>query len=569
MLLGKNQGDQLVVNMFELSTKLFPDCHSSATQSFDLKSTKNDRTATSSKLFDVELLLNTIAFRNDNSSLTFGDLEDQSLRIANIVFELRKRLIVTNQTFMSTTHRVAIYLPVSDFLCSILLGCINAGSLIVYLDPDSDEDRVKDILSDFMPHFLIAEPTSIQKHKSVINSINTIDTILQIGDLTEAVAQLSNVPRLGKLPLINQESPCLISYTSGSTGKPKGVVLSFGNLRYTHSSYNQLLPVNKDDQVLCLGSWGYATLVFILSVLRGGGCVHYLDKKISRFPVKTALYLEQHAITTLSAPDSFYHLLQRYAGLEKLNLSQLKYFEFWGEPVRKTLVQKLLQKVPNASIVVWYCCSEAFCTSKVCFTLKDLPDYCDPIDIEPLQTLSTRIVASPGGSLESTEGCLEVTGNNVMLGYWDDISGKTAADIPPAPRTVVFQDWVRLNSKGRLEIFGRLDGIVKISGNRVSLSQVETVLTTNQNILTAIAWKSQTKEKENNHIVAAVSIGESKITEKELKDYCTAFLPRHSIPREVFILPYFPLTASGKTNRNEVIKMLSHKTKLASGGESE
>ena len=67
--------------------------------------------------------------------MTYGELEDELLRSANLAQAMQKTCVSNrNDTLVDITHRVLVFLPVGKLVCQFLMGFIGAESLFVYLD---------------------------------------------------------------------------------------------------------------------------------------------------------------------------------------------------------------------------------------------------------------------------------------------------------------------------------------------------------------------------------------------------------------------------------------------------
>jgi thioesterase domain-containing protein len=102
-------------------------------------------------------------------------------------------------------------------------------------------------------------------------------------------------------------------------------------------------------------------------------------------------------------------------------------------------------------------------------------------------------------------------------------------------------DMVRWRRDGQLEYLGRSDDQIKLRGVRIEPAEIETVLTTHPGVASARVVVR------NDRLVAYyLPIGE----QVSLREHAAAALPVHMVPSAYVALTEFPLTPSGKLDRN-------------------
>ena len=154
-------------------------------------------------------------------------------------------------------------------------------------------------------------------------------------------------------------------------------------------------------------------------------------------------------------------------------------------------------------------------------------------------------------------GELYLAGNQIADGYLnkDDETSKLFLNNPfnsEDDYNVMYRtgDMVRLLSDGSLAIVGRLDGQVKIRGNRVELLDVESVI---RNIDCIVDVTVQTiKNGTNNELVAYVVISED-MDDENINEFICNFIeerkPEYMVPSYVVKLENIPLTVNGKVDK--------------------
>ncbi|MCR5027311.1 MAG: AMP-binding protein, partial [Methanobrevibacter sp.] len=153
-------------------------------------------------------------------------------------------------------------------------------------------------------------------------------------------------------------------------------------------------------------------------------------------------------------------------------------------------------------------------------------------------------------------GELYLTGLQIAEGYLnrDDETSKAFLDNPfdddNYPTMYRTGDLVRFLPDGSIGVIGRRDGQVKIRGNRVELSEIESVL---REIDFVEDVTVQTiKNGINNELVAYV-VASDEINERVLKEWISGYVRQHKplymVPSYVMKLDKIPLNVNGKVDK--------------------
>jgi 3-hydroxymyristoyl/3-hydroxydecanoyl-(acyl carrier protein) dehydratase len=103
-------------------------------------------------------------------------------------------------------------------------------------------------------------------------------------------------------------------------------------------------------------------------------------------------------------------------------------------------------------------------------------------------------------------------------------------------------------------LYGRADGIVKVSGNRVDLAEVEEKIRTAPHVADAVVLSLPIDGVRENEIAALV-VGE--IPEEELRRHLADRLEPYAVPRVIKFVESIPVTAAGKRDRAAMIELFN------------
>jgi hypothetical protein len=151
-------------------------------------------------------------------------------------------------------------------------------------------------------------------------------------------------------------------------------------------------------------------------------------------------------------------------------------------------------------------------------------------------------------------GEIAVAGPTLALGYLDDPAATAAAFVPdpfakdPGARLYLTGDVARVDADGELEFLGRLDGQVKVRGQRVELGEIESALASHPSVLEAAAVLRQ-DGPEGGLVGYVVPKPGRHVAPEELAAYLRARLPSAMVPARWSFARALPRLPSGKLDR--------------------
>src|SRR5260370_24609458 len=183
-----------------------------------------------------------LAFTDTASELTYGELQKQSCRVANLL----RRLGVRRE------ERVAmIMLDTVDFP-AVFLGAIRAGIVPVPLNTLLTPDQYAYVLADCRARVLFISEALLPVVKDMVGRMADLDHVIVAGNDAHGYKRLSD-----ELPgesssfataTTHPDEPAFWLSSSGSTGMPKGVRHLHSNLAATAETYaRQVLGIREDD----------------------------------------------------------------------------------------------------------------------------------------------------------------------------------------------------------------------------------------------------------------------------------------------------------------------------------
>src|SRR5260370_873529 len=208
-----------------------------------------------------------LAFTDTVSELTYGELQQQSRRLANLL----RRLGVRRE------ERVAmIMLDTVDFPI-VFLGAIRAGVVPVPLNTLLTSDQYDYVLADWRARVLFISEALLPVVKDMLGRMPDLDHVIVSGIDAHGYKKLSDElasesPSFETVAT-HADEPAFWLYSSGSTGMPRGVRHLHSSLAATADTYaKQVLGIRGADIVLSAAKLFFAyglgnALTFPMSVV--------------------------------------------------------------------------------------------------------------------------------------------------------------------------------------------------------------------------------------------------------------------------------------------------------------
>jgi acetyl-CoA synthetase len=204
------------------------------------------------------LALRWVSDRFETTDYTFGDLDRESNRFANVLAGLGYRPGDVLFTFLPRLPEQAI----------AFLGTLKAQATCGTLFANFGEEALLDRLGDANARGIVTKKSLLKRLSGIRGKLPRLEHVilvdsgpgdegaegtLSFGELMAAASGEFDTPETPP------DTPSVLHYTSGSTGKPKGVLHRHGGIGHQRRTTGEVLGLTRDDLFWCTADPGWVT----------------------------------------------------------------------------------------------------------------------------------------------------------------------------------------------------------------------------------------------------------------------------------------------------------------------
>jgi acetyl-CoA synthetase len=358
---------------------------------------------------------------------------------------------------------------------------------------------------------------------------------------------------------MDAEDPLFVLYTSGSTGKPKGIVHTVGGYSvYTHYTTKKVFDIKSDDIYWCTADFGWITgHSYVLYGPLSNCLTSLMVEGAPDFPAPDHWYkiIQQEKVNIFYTSPTALRMLRKYGEeyCKKYDLTSLRILGTVGEPINPEVWQWYQKNLGGGKLPVADTWWQTETGGHMVVTLPGLPQKPGCAGL-PFYGIEADVVDKQGKSVPVNEkgflvirkpwpGALRDCLNNLerFKQYWQEIPG------------VYFTgDFAIKDEDGYIQILGRSDDVINVSGHRIGSAEVENVLVAHPAVSEA-AVIGKPDEIKGERLKAFVVLKSGAVGDEnliaEIKKYVKTEIASFAVPDETEFLNSLPKTRSGKIMR--------------------
>ncbi|QED49510.1 o-succinylbenzoate--CoA ligase [Cytobacillus dafuensis] len=473
-----------------------------------------------------------IAVISENEQISYKEMDQ---RVRSVASFLEQKLGMTKG------DRIAILSQNSLEYIVLLFAIAKMECIAVPLNLRLTANELIFQLNDSETKVLFAEEPFLQMAKS-LQEQTKIEDVVPI----ESISHLE-CPLNYSFSSINESAPFIICYTSGTTGKPKGAVLTQNNMFW--NAINNMLTIDltsKDRSIVLLPLFhiGGIGLFAFPSLFTGGTII--IPGKFE--PIKVLSMIEEHRATIVMGVPAIHSALLACPSFDTTNLQSVRWFYNGGAPCPHELIQAFTDK--------GFLFGQGFGmteTSPTVFLLSEEDAKRKKGSIgKPAMYCDIKLVNSQGCEVGNGEvGELVVRGPNVMKEYWNR---------PIATNETIKDGWLysgdlaKTDEEGFVYIVGRKKEMIISGGENIYPLEVEQVISRLSEVVEVAVIGVLDPKWGEVPVAFVVKNKDSQLSQNDILEHCRQFLAKYKIPKEVEFLEELPKNATGKIQKNRLVR---------------
>jgi acetoacetyl-CoA synthetase len=537
---------------------------------------------------------NLLRYRDDQVALIFKGESQDSIKItySELYDEVARVAKSLKETGVQAGDRVAGFMPNMPETIIAMLAATSLGATWSSCSPDFGMKGVLDRFGQIKPKVLFTANGYSFKGKS-------FDSLARVSDILKEIPSIEKVvvipyteenPDLSPLPnavdyrqfkssdtpseiefeQLPADHPLYIMFTSGTTGLPKCMVQSAGGILVHHMKELMLhADLKRDDTIFYFTTCGWMMWNWLTSSLSVGATLVLFDGNPFH-PNPAALWkMAQDEKITIFGTSAGYIAALQNAGVrpgKEYDLTPLKAVMSTGSPLSvegfEYIYREVKEDIQLASI-------SGGSDINGCFAGGNPmgPVYAGELQCRDL-AMKVEAFDENGKPIINRQGELVCTAPSpaMPIYFWDDPDGEKyhAAYFDVYPNIWRHGDFIEINDRGGVVIYGRSDATLNPGGVRIGTAEiyrlVEGMDEIEDSLVVGQSWKGDVR------VILFVKMAEGNDLTDDLKNRIKGILrknasPRH-VPAKIIETPAVPYTLNMKKVELAVKKVIEGQTVL-------
>jgi amino acid adenylation domain-containing protein len=468
-----------------------------------------------------------VAVSIDEQQLTYGELNRRANQLAHYLRGLGAGPDVMIGVMMERSLEMIVS----------LIGVLKAGAAYVPLDPSFPAERL-DFMAGDSGILLLLTKEALGGRAPIQNKLY----------LDADWASIARCDECNPVPIVEKDHLTYVIFTSGSTGKPKGVQISHRALTNFLFAIEREIGFTEHERLLSVTtlSFDIAGLELFLPLCCGARLV-MASREDAMDGEALARLIRERNTTFMQGTPATWRLLMETGWQGDGRLKCL----CGGEALPPDLAAELSGKNAEAWNLYGPTETTIWSTASRLRIENETISIGRPIANTQLYVLDSHLQPTPVGVI----GELYIGGDGLARGYLRRPDVTAEKFVPDhlgswyGRRLYRTGDLVRYLADGELEYLGRADYQLKIRGYRIEAGEIETALSSRQEIQRAVVIAHKDQRSENRLAAYIVPRPDRIPSISELRQFLREKLPDYMIPSWFVTLEALPLGPSGKLDR--------------------
>jgi acetyl-CoA synthetase len=507
----------------------------------------------------------------DTRALTYQDLLDETQRCANALKELG----------VKKGDRVAIYMPMIPELPVAMLACARIGAPFTVVFGGFSAEALAGRITDSEAKLVITADGGYRKGNIVplkanadeaIAKASTVEKVLVVQRTRQQVTWSEGRDVWWHDIVTKQKPDCpaesvdaehmlYLLYTSGTTARPKGIVhTSAGYLVGVATTTKFIFDVKDSDVYWCAADIGWVTgHSYIVFGPLANGVTGVMYEGTPDFPDKDRWWsiIEKYKVSILYCAPTAIRTFLKWGPehIQKHDLKSLRLLGSVGEPINPEAWLWYRQNIGGGRCPIvdtWWM------TETGMILISPLPGITTTKPGSatfPFPGVQADVVDEEGRSVPLGQaGYLVITRPwpAMLRGIYKDDTRYRETYWSKYPGRYFAGDGAKRDADGYFWLMGRVDDVMKISGHRISTTEVESALVSHPKVAEA-AVIGREDPVTTQAIFAFVTLrggnDSSEALSKELREHVVSKIGSIARPKTIMFAPELPKTRSGKIMR--------------------
>ena len=338
-----------------------------------------------------------------------------------------------------------------------------------------------------------------------------------------------------------------MQYTSGTTGFPKGVMLTHYNIVNNGVSIGDCMHYTpKDRLLLCVPLFHCFGCVLGVCAVITHGVSMVIVEDFDAMKVLASVHKER--CTSLYGVPTMFVAELNHPMFDMFDLTSLRTGIMAGAPCPIEYMNQVMTRMHCKDIIIVYGLTETS-PGMTATRVSDPPEIRATTVGQALPDVEVKVLNPENGEEckpgETGEMCCR--GYNVMKGYYNN--PKATAEAIDANGFLHSGDLGVMDEQGYFRITGRIKEMIIRGGENIYPREIENFLYNMPQIeQVEIAGIPSPKYGEQVGAFIRLKKGET-LTAEDVRAFCRGQIAQYKIPKYIFFVETFPMTASGKVQK--------------------